>query len=71
MEMNIKELDVIALREDLPEQGLVAGQVGTIVETLGAGVFEVEFCDDQGETYASLALNACQLMRLYYSPIAA
>lgn len=61
-------LSVVALLVDLPERGLVRGQVGTLVETLAPGIFEVEFSDDQGRTYASLALRADQLMRLNYQP---
>ena len=45
-----KLLDVVALTEDLPRQRLRRGQVGTIVEELAPGVFEVELCDDQGRT---------------------
>ncbi|MEX2577701.1 MAG: DUF4926 domain-containing protein [Verrucomicrobiales bacterium] len=62
-------LDVVALTEDLPEAGLIAGQVGTVVEKLADGVFEVEFCDDQGRTYTELAVPAGQLMRLHYAPV--
>jgi hypothetical protein len=45
-------LSVVALLHDLPEQRLVRGQVGTIVEELAPGVLEVEFSDEQGRTYA-------------------
>ena len=61
-------LDVVALTEDVPERGLVRGQVGTVVEELESGVFEVEFCDDNGRTYALLALRADQIMVLHYQP---
>ncbi|HEY5106399.1 MAG TPA: DUF4926 domain-containing protein [Caulobacteraceae bacterium] len=61
-------LDVVALTIDLPEKGMVRGQVGTIVETLSAGVFEVEFCDDRGRTYAQLALDESALLVLHYQP---
>lgn len=61
-------LSVVALLEDLPEKGLRRGQVGTIVESLAPGVYEVEFSDDSGATYASLALRADQLMRLLHQP---
>jgi Domain of unknown function (DUF4926) len=61
-------LAVVALMEELPERGLRRGQVGTIVENLAPGVYEVEFSDDQGRTYASLALPASRLMRLYHEP---
>ncbi|HOQ48102.1 MAG TPA: DUF4926 domain-containing protein [Bryobacteraceae bacterium] len=60
---------VVALLEDLPEQGLVRGQVGTVVETWAPGVYEVEFCDDNGKTYAMVAVKAEQLMRLYHNPV--
>ena len=63
----IKLLDVVALLEDLPERGLRRGQVGTVVELLAAGVFEVEFSDDKGKTYASLALHTDQLIVLHHS----
>jgi len=63
-----KMLSVVALLEDLPERGLLRGQVGTVVETLAPGVYEVEFSDDSGRTYASLALREDQLMRLHHEP---
>lgn len=60
--------DVVALTEDLPGRGLRRGQVGTVVETLAAGVVEVEFSDDEGRAYASVALKAEQLLPLRYEP---
>jgi hypothetical protein len=63
---NIKPLAVVALLEDQPERGLRRGQVGTVVERLAPGVFEVEFCDNAGRTYASLALRSNQLMVLHH-----
>ena len=66
-----KVLDVIALLEDLPQRSLVRGQVGTIVEALGPGVFEVEFSDNQGRTYASLALRENQFLALHHEVVAA
>ena len=59
-------LSVVALIEELPEKGLRRGQVGTIVENFAPGVYEVEFSDDDGNTYASVALTANSLMRLYH-----
>jgi hypothetical protein len=64
----IQLLDVVALTEDLPEHGLVRGQVGTVVESLDSNVFEVEFCGNSGKAYAMLALNSEQLMVLYHQP---
>lgn len=60
--------DVVALLEDLPEMGLKRGQVGTIIEEWEPGVFEVEFADTGGITYAMVALLGDQLMMLYWHP---
>jgi Domain of unknown function (DUF4926) len=62
----LEMLSVVALVKDIPEKELRRGQVGTIVEILAPGVYEVEFSDDAGRTYASLPLPAHQLMRLYH-----
>ncbi len=64
----LEMLSVVALVEELSEKGLRRGQVGTIVENLAPGVYEVEFSDDDGRTYASMALTADRLMRLYHQP---
>lgn len=61
-------LDVVALVEDLPERGLRRGEVGSVVEVLAPDVFEVEFSDNRGRTYASLALRSDQLMVLHHEP---
>ena len=45
MQNSIKLLDVVALTEDLPDRGLQRGQVGTVVESLGPGVYAVELTD--------------------------
>lgn len=69
MNTEIKLLDVVALTEDLPEEGVYRGQVGTVVELLAPNVFEVEFSDNEGRTYAMLTLKANQLMILYDEPV--
>ena len=71
MATGIKLFDVVALTEDLPERKLRRGQVGTVVESLAPDVFEVEFTDNDGRAFASLALKANQLMVLYYEPFEA
>jgi len=68
MTPTIQLLDVVALTADLPEKGLHRGQVGTVVEVLSPGVFEVEFSDDQGRTYAQLAVRDSQLLVLHFQP---
>jgi hypothetical protein len=62
-------LSVVALMRDIRQANLVRGQVGTVVEILGPDSFEVEFSDDSGRTYASLALNAGDLLRLHHQPL--
>ncbi len=61
------QLDVVALLKDLPQHGLVRGQVGTVVEILD-GAYEVEFSDDTGQIYAELGLPAEQLLVLHHRP---
>ncbi|MGU6971957.1 YrhA family protein [Salmonella enterica subsp. enterica serovar Oranienburg] len=61
--MKRAELDVVVLGEDLPDEGLIKGAVGTIVmvfdtPTLG---YLVEFCDEEGRTIAMPALLPTQL----------
>ena len=68
MASSIKLLDVVALTEDMPQFGLLRGQVGTVVENLGPETFEVEFADDSGRTYAQAPLRATQLIVLRYRP---
>lgn len=69
MKDGVNILDVVALTEDLSERGLYSGQVGTVVEILESGIFEVEFSDDEGRDYASIALKAEQLLVLRYEPV--
>jgi len=59
---------VVALLEDIVTNDLRRGQVGTIVERLSPGVYEVEFSDDQGRSYASLPLRSDQLLELFHEP---
>lgn len=65
MKQKIELLDTVALARDLPERNLVQGEVGTVVELLAPDVFEVEFSDDDGQTYAELALRNDQLIVLH------
>ena len=58
-------MDTVALVDDLPERSLKRGEVGTVVEILAPDVFEVEFCDDEGQTYAEIALRDDQVISLH------
>jgi hypothetical protein len=66
MNQEIRVLDVVALTEDIPAHGLLRGQVGTVVEYLGPDMFEIEFVDNDGRTYATLSLKSSQLLVLHY-----
>ncbi len=70
MQETIHQLDVVALVEALPEQNLLRGQVGTVVEQLAPDVFEVEFSDHHGKPYAMVAVRSDQLLVLQYEPLA-
>lgn len=65
---DLQLLDVVALKEPLPEYGLLPGQVGTVVEELAPDVYEVEFSDDEGRAYAFATLEARQLLKLRHRP---
>jgi len=62
----LKVLDVVAVLEDVPEQGLLRGEVGTVVELWEDGVFEVEFSGNSGRAYAFAALRPDQLIKLHF-----
>jgi hypothetical protein len=55
--------DVVTLTHDIPEEGLRAGMVGTVVDVYAepALAYEVEFCDALGRTIGQLALLPEQL----------
>ena len=64
-------LDVVALLSDLPAQGLLRGQVGSVVEELDKTTLLVEFSDDQGRGYALVPCPRAELLVLHYVPEAA
>lgn len=58
----IKEHDCIVLLEDLPENSLKAGDIGTVVHIHKGGAgYEVEFMTLAGETVAIVTLLPSQL----------
>ena len=70
----IKLHDIIALTENIKttqfmtekEITLPRGQMGTVVEEYNNGeAFEVEFCDNNGQTYALVSLKSEKLILLY------
>jgi Domain of unknown function (DUF4926) len=57
-----KELDVVALTRDVPEHGLVSGDIGTVVFDYaakdGGPAYEVEFATLSGKAIAVVTLEA-------------
>lgn len=61
----IREFDSAVLTRDLPEHGLKAGDVGTVVHCYESGQgFEVEFVSADGRTVAALTLTAAEVRPL-------
>jgi uncharacterized protein DUF4926 len=67
----MKPFDVVAITTDIPAAGLVRGQVGTIVDIMAPGFFEVEFVDDDGRTYGLLTVPERDLIVLYFEKLVA
>ena len=60
--MALKELQQVVLTKDQLEDGLRAGDLGTIVDVgAGGAVFSVEFVTLTGETTNVLLLNADEI----------
>jgi len=58
----IKEHDVVVLTQDLPEERLTAGDVGTVVHVHDGGAgYEIEFMTLSGRTIAVATVMASQV----------
>jgi Domain of unknown function (DUF4926) len=57
----LQETELAVLTVDLPEYGLKAGDVGTVVLVHGRKGYEVEFVTLDGETVAVSSLQAAQV----------
>lgn len=66
MNNKFKILDIIALLSDISEKKLIKGQVGTIVEYLDNDMYEVEFCNKQGQTISVLPIDEKSMLLLHY-----
>lgn len=54
----INELDVVVITQDIPEHGLISGDVGTVVHCYGDGeAYEVEVVAANGHTVALMTLH--------------
>ena len=67
----IKEHDRIALKRNIPAEGLKAGDVGTVIHVHKKGAaFEVEFLTLHGETITVTTLDASQVRPIQKKEIA-
>jgi Mg-chelatase subunit ChlD len=65
MTAGLRELSLVVLTDGLPEVGLRAGDVGTVVAVYGVGTaYEVEFVTVDGRTIAVKTLRADQIESL-------
>ena len=63
-----KPYDVVALLQDIPEEKLSRGMVGTVVEPLDDENVLVEFSNSDGETLAIVPLQINSLLVLEWEP---
>lgn len=61
--MRLSLFDVVALMQDVPDEGLRAGMIGVVIDVYIEPVvaYEIEFCDALGRTIGQLALLPEQL----------
>jgi len=71
MAFMINEHDEVVLTEDVPTEGLKAGDIGTVVHIHAKGeAYEVEFIYLGGETIAVVTLKANQVRSIKTGEIA-
>jgi hypothetical protein len=65
--MHFKANDTVKLLRDLPQEALAKGAVGVIVAEFNdpEEAYEVEFCNERGETIAQVALLPNQLTLIH------
>ncbi len=61
--MKYSLFDIVELIEEIPENNLVVGMLGAVVDvyTEPTEAYEVEFCDPQGKTFTLCVLFPHQL----------
>ena len=61
MNSSIKENDLVALTQDLPELSLNKGQTGKVLEIYESELFLIEFSNENGEMIALELLKKAQI----------
>ena len=59
---------MVALLVDKPEDRLIAGHVGTVVEVFSPDAMEVEFLGPAGHTFALTELKRSEILLLKHEP---
>lgn len=68
----LQEHDVVTVKVDVPENGLVCGDVGAIVHCyVDRDVYEVDVLDDRGHSKGVVTLRGDQLLRLNLTSLVA
>jgi hypothetical protein len=62
--MKFEKLECVVLAHDVPEHGLRAGDLGTVVEAYPEGGMEVEFVRGSGATQALLTLRERDIRKI-------
>ena len=64
--MKLAELECVVLTRDIPERGLRAGDIGTVVQVYCGDEVEVEFIRASGETQALITLTVGDVRKIGY-----
>jgi hypothetical protein len=62
--VKFEELECVVLAHDVPEHGLRAGDLGTVVEIYPEGGVEVEFVRGSGATQALVTLSQRDIRKI-------
>ena len=60
----IRLLDTVIFVVDMPERGVSAGDMATVVDTYADGMLEVEISDSDGRTICMFAVDAEHVARI-------
>lgn len=53
----VKQFDVVRITKDYPIEGIIKGQIGTILDVYDDNHFEIEICDDYERTLFLVTLS--------------
>lgn len=69
MSASFNELDTVVLLRDVPQAGLLAGDLGAVVQVFASESLEVEFVTASGRTQALLMLDARDVREVHDNDI--